>query len=282
MTPATPASGRTARRTGLAALFLALALVSAGLSWGWRDSPVTARAQDYAQSVATGLAATYVTLRGLNAFLSTAQEVEVGGSLFVQGTVQPLKVLEPIDDTVERIAGVVFAVMLATGVLAVALGPVGGVGLGMVALACAVAAVQAATRRGGAVPLPARGLLTYGLFLSLALPLTFVGADLMADAMTAGVWEDHQRIIAEITGGVADLADAEAATDPGFLESLTAPMTSIADYRDFAARIYDNADQLLGSYVMILAVFAFKIFVLPATLLGAMFLVARRAARGGV
>ena len=88
-------------------------------------NPLTQRAQAFAEQTATASAATYLSLRVVNAFLSTAQEIELGGTLVVSGTTQPLKWLEPVDDTIERIAGVVFGVMVATGVLAVALGPVG-------------------------------------------------------------------------------------------------------------------------------------------------------------
>lgn len=249
----------------VAALAVALAV------WG-RDNPLFSRAQGYAETIATTSAATYVTLRTLNAFLSTAQEVEVGGSLFVSGTAQPLKVLEPIDDTVERIAGAVFVVMVTTGVLAVALGPVGGVGLAMLALGCLAAVV---TR--GAM---ARSLAGYGLFLAVALPVSFVLSALVADLMTQAVWAENQLIIADITRGVADVADAEATGDTGWLETLTASMTSLADYRAFAIGIYENADRLVASFVMIVAVFVFKIFVLPALLLGGFFVTLRSMLRG--
>lgn len=97
------------------------------------QTPLSKSAARYAGGVATASAGTYVTLRTLNAFLSTAQEIEVGGAFVVSGTAQPLKVLEPIDDTVERIASVVFALMVVSGVLSVAMGPVSAVGLAMMA-----------------------------------------------------------------------------------------------------------------------------------------------------
>ncbi|MBJ3762375.1 hypothetical protein ILP92_06420 [Maribius pontilimi] len=278
MTQATQRSARTGRGL-IGVALLVLALAASALAWGWRDNPLVHRAQGYAQSVATTSAATYVTLRTLNAFLSTAQEIEVGGSLFVSGTVQPLKVLEPIDDTVERIAGGIFVVMITTGVLAVALGPVGGVGLGMVALALGVAGLGALVRGRPVLAGLTRGLAIYGIVLALALPLVFVVADLVADRMTDAVWLENQRIITEITRGVADVAEAETATDAGWIEALTTPMTSIAEYRAFAASIYANADQLVGSFVMILAVFVFKILVLPILLLGGVFIAARALVR---
>ena len=95
-------------RRGLLAFFCVLALTAALL----RDNPVVSAAQGYAADVATTAAASYVTLRTLNAFLSTAQEIEVGLSFIASGSARPLKVLEPIDDTVERIAGLVFGLSL--------------------------------------------------------------------------------------------------------------------------------------------------------------------------
>ena len=273
MTPETKRSAKTSRGWTTATLLLVAIFAMALAVWG-RDNPLTARAESYAETVATTSAATYVTLRTLNAFLSTAQEIEVGGSLFVSGTVQPLKVLEPIDDTIERIAGAIFAVMIATGVLAVALGPVSGIGLTMIALASLIALALRGTDRNIAA-----GLARYGLFLAVALPLGFVLSAMVADAMTNAVWAEHQRIIAEITRGVADVARSETTGDSGWTAALTASMTSLADYRAFAASIYENADRLVGSFVMILAVFVFKLFVLPALMLGGIFMILRTTGR---
>ncbi|TRD22798.1 hypothetical protein [Palleronia caenipelagi] len=134
MTPKTRPSAPTAdrRKAGLIALIV-IAALSIGAAFASRTLPSTTRAVDYATRISIGASATYVTLRTLNAFLSSAQEVEVGVSVVGQGSAQPLKVLEPIDDTIERIAGVVFAVMLVSGVLAVAMGPLAAVGFALVA-----------------------------------------------------------------------------------------------------------------------------------------------------
>ena len=59
--------------------------------------------------------------------------------------VQPLKALEPIDDTIERISDLVFSVMVVTGILAVAMGPVSATGSALIALA---ALAWVAGRRG--------------------------------------------------------------------------------------------------------------------------------------
>ena len=68
-----------ARRARVLAACLALLATLAALAYD--RNPLTRAAQDHAETVAAISAATYVSLRAVNAFLSAAQEVEVGGSL---------------------------------------------------------------------------------------------------------------------------------------------------------------------------------------------------------
>ena len=239
-----------------------LALVLSG-----REAPLTARAGAYAQEVSAASAATYVTLRTLNAVLSTAQEIELSGGFVVGGSAQPLRVLKPVDDTVERIAGVVFALMVVTGVLAVAMGPVGGVGWAMVLLAVVIWGAERLIRGRAAPAGFGRRLTSYGLFLALALPLSFVLTAALADRMTDDVWERHTAVVERITDQVGGVEDATG--------GLRAMMDDIERYTALMPRIFAEADTLIASYVAILAVFVFKIFVLPGLILGAFFVLSR-------
>lgn len=238
-----------------------------------RDNPLSRAAQDYAQTVAAASAGTYVTLRTLNAMLSTAQEVEVNASLGVGGSAQPLKFLEPIDDTVERVAGAVFALMLASGILAVAMGPVGALGWAMIGLACLVR--LAGRGAGGAI---ARPLFGYGLFLGAALPLAFIGAALLSDWLTQEVWARHSAVIGEITAQV-EVERAPVREAEGWFGDLREVWAGLGRYQDLAANIYDRADELVGSFIAILSVFVFRIFVLPALLIGVFLALARGLSR---
>ena len=195
----------------------------------------------------------------------------MGGSFFVQGSARPLKALEPIDDTIERIAGFVFVVMIATGVITVAMGPVSAVGFGMIALAAVLTLFQ--RRYPGLITPTARRFISYGAFLALALPLSFVVAALVADALTAEVWATHSAQIAKITAG---LEAAPGSDDAG----IWAVLRDADRYREVAARIWSQADSLIGSYVSILAVYVFKVFLLPGLILGAFLILARWAAAG--
>ncbi len=235
-------------------------------------NPLTQRAQAFAQDTATASAATYLSLRLVNAFLSTAQEVEVGGSLVVSGTAQPLKWLEPIDDTIERIAGMVFGVMVATGVLAVAMGPVGAVGWALVLLAIVIWALPGRNLHG-----LARAVAAYGAFLTLALPLAFVVSAGLSQIMTAQVQEQNEAVIAELTSGLDDTASVQ--TEPqGWWENMQSRLGDVDQARVLAEAIYNNADELIGSYIAVLAVYLFNVVLLPLMLAGAFLILARRVA----
>ncbi|GGH20891.1 hypothetical protein SAMN05444007_101474 [Cribrihabitans marinus] len=244
----------------------------------YRSNPVTEAARAYAGDVATASAGIYVSLRTLNAVLSSAQEVEVGGSLVASASAQPFRFLEPIDDTIERIAGVVFNVMIVTGVLSVAMGPVSAVGAGMMALALGIWMADRGIGRHAVVVALSRRLVWYGLFLALALPVAFLLSGLVADRLTEDVWAEHAAVIAEIS------ADAESAipdTDApaGWWQNLGSAMDEAGRYQEIVANVSDRADDLLRSYIAILAVFIFKILVLPALLIGAFFVLARFLSR---
>lgn len=247
-----------------------VALVALLAAFGYGKNPLTSYARDYAGKVSESSAITYLSLRTLNAFLSTAQEVEVGASFGARASGQPLKWLEPIDDTVELIAGVVFAVMLVTGVLSVALGPVSGTGWSLVALAAFLWCVFPG--RLGRLP---RRLAIYGGFLGLALPLAFVLASLLAERMTAQVWSKHQEIIEKATGAVGG-SDQSISGDQGWLQNLRDGWNSVEKYQTVAAELSKNADAVIKSYIAILSVYIFRIFVLPALLVGAFWIAVRQ------
>ncbi|GHG89148.1 hypothetical protein [Pseudodonghicola xiamenensis] len=241
-------------------LFAALALVAAAYS---DSNPLTRRAEGYARTVAVASAGVYVTLRTLNAVLSAAQEIEVGGSMVVSGTAQPLKLLEPIDDTVERVAGGVFALMVTTGILSVSMAPVGAVGFGLLALGCGLAALGR-----GALQAPAQRLGWYGGSLAVMLPLAFVLSGVIADPMTQAAWDRNMAVIEDITAQVN--GTAPTATEPGgWGASLRSALGEVDRYQELARNLYTRADEMVGSFVAIFAIFVFKLFVLPLLLLGA-------------
>jgi len=249
------------------ALVAGLALLALLAALAYDRNPLTRAAQAHAETVAAVSAATYVSLRALNAFLSTAQEIELGGALIVQGTAQPLKGLEPIDDTIERIAGLIFALMAVSGILAVAMGPVGGIGWAMAALAALLWLLPPARLPGSRAL--ARRMASYGLFLGPALPLAFVLATVFADAMTERTYARHNTIIAELT---SEITPRDVTVEDSIWRD-------IDRYRTMAGTLYQRADTLIASYLALLAVFVFRIFVFPLVLMGLLLMIVRHFAR---
>lgn len=271
MTRETRPSARTSDRLRALSL-LVVAVLSLGAAIRPGALPLTDAAAAHAREITLGASATYVTLRSLNAFLSSAQELEVGVSLVGQGSAQPLKVLEPIDDTVERIAAVVFAVMLASGALAVAMGPLGAVGCALLSICAALGAVSVLAGRGFA-GLP-RQLAVYGGFLGLGLPLAFLLSAALADRLTEHVRAEHDRIVADITERVEEEALQEARG--GWL----AMMDTVDRYEQLARNLANRADELIGSLIGLLGVYIVRLVALPLVLIGGLFLIARRLGQG--
>ncbi len=257
------------------AAIITVLLLSVLAALFFQRNPVTVGAQRYATTVAATAGGVYLTLRSLNAFLSTAQEIEMGAAVGVSGSAQPLKMLEPVDDTVERVAGLVFFVMVATGVLSVAMGPASAVGFAMLAGAAALLLV---TVQGGQGARVARRLGWYGAFLGLAVPVSFLIAAQLSEIMTAGVMAQNQAILAEISAQ-ANPALVPEAPDNGWLSGVRGMWNDLDRYRKLAGSIYDRADDLIASLVAILAVFIFRLLILPALLMGGLFVVARNLAR---
>ncbi|MEM0975989.1 MAG: hypothetical protein AAGJ34_00495 [Pseudomonadota bacterium] len=228
-------------------------------------------------------AVTYVSLRTLNSFLSTAQEIEVGGAFVVQGTAKPLKVLEPIDDTVERVAGVVFVISGLAAILTVSFAPIASLGFGALGLGFLLCAAKASWSEHLWRP-----LLRYGLMLGCILPVIFVFAGYLGDRMTKKVWEEHAIVVETISSQIqANDPQAEILKDGGgsaspdtwgtlLLERTRETFEVLSNYGSAAGIILNESDRLIESFFNIMAVFFFKIVILPLLLYGAYLAIMRK------
>lgn len=250
----------------IAALGLVLTLASA--------NPLTQAASGQAKKVVASTIVVYAALRTLNAALSAAQEVEVGGAFVVTGSVQPLKTLEPLDDTVEAVAGMVLSVAMLAGALGLGFAPVTAVGFvlaGVGALAWRIA------------PAAAARCLWLGVLLALALPAAFIVSDLVGGAMTRQAWAENRAILDEATGTVTAaspaITAAEAPAETGWWDSVFGGEDETAEasrgvvetlgaYRAMTSALLSDADRILGSYVELLAVYAVRLILLPLVLIG--------------
>lgn len=259
---------------GVAALGLVLTLLSA--------NPLTEAASGQARKIVASTVVVYAALRTLNAALSAAQEVEIGGAFVVTGSMQPLKTLEPLDDTVEAVAGVVLSLALAAGALGLGLAPIAAVGFALALLGAVF---------WKAAPAAASRAIWLGMFLAVALPAVFLVSDLVGGAMTRQAWAENRAILDEATGRI-DLAEAsETPADSGGAgwfgsyfgnddadgaEASRGVVRTLAAYRDMTAALLADADRILGSYIALLAVYLVKLVLLPLVMIAAVIYLAPR------
>lgn len=271
-----------ATRMLIAALGLLLLIVAPFSA----KNPVFDLSQQYSAKIATSAVTLYASLRLINSVLSVAMETEVsGGAVLVSGTVQPLKMLEPVDDTVERVADVVFVLALIAGVMTIALAPIGGLGLALLGAAL----IGGAAMHGKLAPW-ADGLIarvrSTGLALGLAIPLGLIAGFAGGEWLTQNAVTNANQVITGLTDTLDDEAasvqteQSQAPTTFGALqealfgksEASASGTLSIAQstkrYLDIAGTVMTKADELFVSFAQLLAAYLFQMIVLPLVLIG--------------
>lgn len=257
------------------------------LSRGGGLNPALPPAVNAAEEIAVVTAGVYVSLRAINAALSAAQEVEIGASIGAQASLQPLKVLEPVDDTVERVADVVFAVAAGAALATVGLEPVAAIGLvvlgvGLLGMGGAGALGHAT---GAAASLRAVRL---GAALGLVLPLVFAGGVWLGERATAPQWDAAIAQLEEVTGearvligaGEEELLDqtgGEGGLFSGFLGAISDASASVQSYVAAAGVFTQQADALFSATLTIIGIFVLRTLVLPALLLWSVMAVLRKS-----
>lgn len=264
-------------------------------------NPLIAASERSAEEIAASSVAVYVSLRAINAALSTAQEIEVGASVVGQASVQPLKVLEPVDDTVERVAGAVFLVAAGAALFSVGLAPV--VSIGLAALGAGLLG-RAAVRRFPGLAAPAAPVcsrvITFGLAVGLALPLVFSLGVRAADSATAaqmrGAMAELDSVAQQariLIGAEEDLAEAplQSGENTGLLAWLNGQVTAVSEgisgvfeqsgrYLEAAQVFVDEADSILRASLTLIGIFTLRMLVLPVFLLWAAMALIRAVQRG--
>lgn len=270
---------------GLAALAIGLWELSGRGPVNPALSPATSAAED----IAATTAGVYVSLRIINAALSTAQEIELGASVGAQASLQPLKVLEPVDDTVERVADVVFAVAAGAALATVGFAPVAALGLCLLGLGCLVRAFDEALPAVDGMRRAAARAMRLGLTLGVILPAGFAGGVHLGDRITQPQWQAAMAELDAVTAQArilvgAGIEEPPEATAPeggapeGFFARLGAQLQAAGDgvgetveavgrYRDAAILMMGQADDLFRSSLTIIGIFALRSLVLPALLL---------------
>lgn len=263
-------------RLGRASLYFTAALFCAALALFPKANFPVLSAQQFNQDVAVASGATYVSLRAINAALSMAQEVEVGASLGVSGNLQPLKWLEPVDDTVERVSELVFYVAVLSGVIALALAPVSTVGFVLLAMFFVWRGGCAALGRGGPTVLNhgAGGCGRVGLILALGLPVAFALGALAGELLTRQISVEANMQLSLVADQARSLIG-----EPGTLEEDRSLRETMSAYLGAAELFWSEADALLAASLKLVGIFLLRMVILPLVLLFAILQILGRARR---
>lgn len=280
-----PRARRAPRRRATAALFAASALLALALAVAGLARPVAAHAEQRARDVAVVSAGVYASLRTINAAISLVQEAQLGASLGVSGSVRPLAWLDPVDDTVERAAAVIFWIALVAGVLSLALAPLSAVGWLLVSAACALRAVACLWPGGTGRLLRTgeRGVFVLGAGF-LLLPLVLSTGLALGERLTADRWKGAMATLGAVTAAaepvVAPFEQPPEAGGGGLIDgmrgSLDGMREAIVGFYAAAGTFRQDAQALFLALLTISGVFVLRMIVLPAALLWAALVVLRR------
>lgn len=270
----------------VAAGVIALCIGLLDLSREGALNPALPPAVNAAEEIALVTAGVYVSLRAINAALSAAQEVEIGASIGAQASLQPLKVLEPVDDTIERVAAVVFTVAAGAALVVVGLEPVAAIGL--VVLGIGLIGMGGAGFAGqGSVAAASLRAVRLGAALGLVLPMVFAGGVWLGERATAPQWDAAMAQLEEVTGEAQVLIGggeeellaeaAEGGMFSGFFGAISDATASVQSYVAAASVFTQQADALFSATMTIIGVFVLRTLVLPALLMWSVMAVLRRS-----
>ena len=237
--------------------------------------PLDRRAEEVVDGIAARAAITFAIARSINAALSFAQEISVSFGLVIEGSVNPAKALEPIDDLIEQFAGIMLAVAVAALVLKVLLGIGAAWGVSVVlAAALAVLCLETASRHRRLPWTPRLGrlgisLLLVAFVLRLALPSALVATDAISNHFLAEPYAEAEadlRMIESKAEAASDAVRAGSASDEEdgwFSRNAAAASAMIKGAFGAVADAFGNA---FGNVVTLVTVFLFETVLLPAGL----------------
>ncbi len=266
-------------------LLLAVVLALAALT----QPPFVGAARDQAQTVARNAAVTYAALRTINAAISTLKETEVSLPIVGGLGAKPGMALDPIDETVARVADILFLLMATTAVLTIAFGPIATAGA---VIACAGFLALWLARRypmwRGAAPMGQRAAI-FGLLFALVLPVSWAGGGWMAGRMTDDRLEAAMSSLRGAGGGgplaaaPAPDAGAPAMSSPWWSFWSEPRGAAVADadggWRSVINEYSERAETILGSSLDIIAVYVLRLFVFPAFAVAVLIYALRQAVR---
>ncbi len=168
------------------AVLLLLASGAALVAAGFLPNPLLAISSSFNGEVAAGMTAVYGSLRILKGVLSMAADANFSAGVAVVGFEgSPGQLVSPVIDTIDRMANLVFGLLIASGLLAVLIPVIGNWAAMLVAgAALALAVVGSSPNRGGVLggtSAALRAVLFLGLIGAVLIPGAYSLASLAGD-----------------------------------------------------------------------------------------------------
>ena len=174
-----------------------------------KENVILKSATKYTSDIAKDSAAVYLSLRGINAALSFVEEIEVNASVVVaSGSVQPFKVLEPIDDAVERMSSAIFYIGVMAATTTVVLEFFGRYGFLLFGITLGVQQLVFHTGLWGSDNIFSRiiaGIRNSAGIILIALISFFISSTL-SDKLSDNKWLEYRQLLNEISGELDDLS----------------------------------------------------------------------------
>jgi|GEM_PF-1691968 len=174
--------------------YLLMAIVGLAL---FIANPLTALASNYNSDIALAGVGIYGSLRGITSVMSLVKDTDVQASipLFSVAT-SPGQTLQPVIATIERMSNLLFALIIASGVLSFTLPIVSALGSAVLVFgACTKALVGLfAIRLPVAVDRALGGCISLGVLAAIGIPLAYSSAFVIGDRFTSEAWEQASEV----------------------------------------------------------------------------------------
>lgn len=184
-------------------LLLAAVLLIIGII-GIVTNPLAEIASAYNTEIAASGALIYGSLRFASSAMSVAKDADIGGSVAIASvTVSPGQVLEPVTATINRMADLLFGLVLASGVVTVTLPAVARIGAGLLAISGVLLALAhfagSQLRANGYLQRLAAATARFGVLAALVVPGAYSAAFLLGDFLTADAWRSATAVFERLS-----------------------------------------------------------------------------------
>nr|CAD6601855.1 hypothetical protein RKHAN_00979 [Rhizobium sp. Khangiran2] len=160
-------------------------------------NPLAETAAGFSREVTLGSGALYGTLRVANSLMSVAKDADVTGGVGVASvTASPGQLLQPVTNTIDRMADLLFYLAIASGILSLVLAPVAKVASAVLALGAGAIAILLFKARSVPPALDrfSRSAAAIGLLGAVLLPASYSLAFHAGNAITEEAWSEASAI----------------------------------------------------------------------------------------